>query len=112
MHREDAAFWAEVIGDREDALLHFTRVLRAENDELLVLNAEVDARGGTHPGGELVRRKRTRVHDHEIRLAEAGELFLARADEHGVHEERVVGPRADHADLDARARVPTGKSVE
>ena len=46
------------------------------------------------------------------RLAEARELLLRRADEHGVHEERVIRPRADDADLDAIARIPAREAVE
>ena len=53
-----------------------------------------------------------RVEDDEIRLAEARELLLRRADEHRVHEERVIGPRADDADLDAILRVPAREAVE
>ena len=37
---------------------------------------------------------------------------LRRADQHGVHEERVIRPRADDADLDAILRVPAGEAVE
>ena len=33
-------------------------------------------------------------------------------DQHGVHEQRVIGPRADHADLDAILRIPAGEAVE
>ena len=45
-------------------------------------------------------------------VAEAGEFLLRRADEHGVHEERVIRPRADDADLDAMLRIPAGEAVE
>ena len=45
-------------------------------------------------------------------VAEAREFLLRRADEHGVHEERVIRPRADDADLDAILRIPAGEAVE
>ena len=37
---------------------------------------------------------------------------LRRADEHRVHEKRVIRPRADDADLDAILRIPAGEAVE
>ena len=40
------------------------------------------------------------------------EFLLRRTDQHGVHEQRVIGPRADDAHLDAVARIPAGKAVE
>ena len=46
------------------------------------------------------------------RCAKAGELLLRRADEHGVHEQRVIRPRADDADFDAVFRIPAGEAVE
>ena len=42
-----------------------------------------------------------RVEDDQLRLTEACEFLFRRADEHGVHEECVIRPRADEADLDA-----------
>ncbi len=112
MHREHAAFRREVVRNRKDAFLHLAGVFGAEDDELLVLNAEVDARGRAHSGRELVRGKCARVEDDELRLTEAREFLFRRADEHGAHEERVIRPRADNADLDAILRVPAGEAVE
>ena len=57
----NAAFRREIIRHREDALLHLAGVFGAENNQLLVLDAEVDACGRAHAGGQLVRRERARV---------------------------------------------------
>src|SRR4029077_18605491 len=53
-----------------------------------------------------------RVDDDELRLTETCEFLFRRTDEHGAHEERVIWPRADDADLDAVFRVPAGEAVE
>ena len=50
VHREHAALRREVVGDGEDAFLHFAGVFGAEDDEFLVLEAEIDARGRAHAG--------------------------------------------------------------
>ena len=112
VHREHAPLRHEVVHDREDALLHLAGVLGAEDDELAVFEAEVDARRRGHAGGVAVGRERARVVDREVGLAEVRQLVRRRPDEHVVHEQRVVGPRADHADLDAIVRVPAGEAVE
>ena len=112
MHRKHAALGREIIRDGEDAFLHLAGVFGAEDDQFLVLEAEIDARRRTHATGQAIRGKRAGVDDDEVRLAEAGELVLRRTDQHGVHEERVIRPRADHADFDAVFRVPTGEAVE
>ena len=44
--------------------------------------------------------------------AEAREFLARRADEHRVHEQRVIRPRANHADLDAILRIPAREAVE
>src|SRR6266576_1107733 len=112
MHGEQPAFWRKVIGHSKHAFLHLTRVFGAEDDKLLILEAEVDARGRTHAGRQAICRKRAGVVDDEIGRAKAGEILLRWTDEHRVHEERVIRPRADHAYLDAMLRVPAGESVE
>ena len=50
--------------------------------------------------------------DDEIGRAEVCQLLLRRTDKHGVHEQRVIRPRTDHADLDAVLRVPAGETIE
>ena len=112
MHREHAALRREVVHNRKNAFFHLAGVFGTEDDELLVLDAEVDARGRAHAGRELVGGKCARVDDDELRLTEAREFLFRRADEHRVHEERVIRPRADDADLDAIIRVPAGEAVE
>ena len=76
MHREHAALRREVVRHREDALLHLARVFGAEDDEFLVLEAEVDARRRSHAGRQPIGREGSRIVDDEIRRAEARE-FLA-----------------------------------
>ena len=44
--------------------------------------------------------------------AEVREFLARRADQHRVHEERVIRPRADDAHLDAILRVPAGEAIE
>ena len=112
VHREHSALRRQVVRDGEDALLHLAGVFGAEDDELLVLNAEIDARRRAHAGGELVGGKCARIDNDELRLAETCQFLLRGADEHGVHEERVIRPRADDADLDAILRIPAREAVE
>ena len=108
MHREHAALRREVVGNRKDAFLHLAGVFGAEDDELLVFDAEVDAGGRAHAGREAVRGKCARVDDDELRLTELRQLLFRRADQHGVHEERVIRPGADDPHFDAIPRVPPG----
>ena len=65
-----------------------------------------------HAGGQAIRREGSRIVDDKIRRAEAREFLACRADEHRVHEERVIWPRADDADLDAILRIPSRETVE
>ena len=37
---------------------------------------------------------------------------LRRANQHGVHEKRVIWPRTNHPHLDPILRVPTGETIE
>ena len=55
----------------------------------MTLVLERDARDA--PVGPLVAR----VIDHEVGLAEILELLVRRPDQEVVHEERVIGPRAE-----------------
>ncbi len=102
----------EVVHDREDALLHLTGVLGAEDDHLVALEVDLDRGGGGHAGGEAVGGELAGVVDDEVGLAKVLELLLGRADEHVVHEERVVGTAANDADLDAVLGVPAGEAVK
>ena len=64
MHGKNPLLRHEVVHDREDALLHFSGILTAEDDEFPVFKIERDAGGGFDPfnsgiGGGLsgVRRQ-------------------------------------------------------
>ena len=70
--------------DGEDALLHLTGVLCAEDDHLHALEVDLDGRGRGHALGEAVRGELAGVVDDEVGLAEVGQLLLRRADEHVV----------------------------
>jgi hypothetical protein len=59
-----------------------------------------------------VGRETAGVVDHGIGVAELRQLLLRGPDQHRVHEQRVVGPRADHADLQAVLRIPAGEGVD
>ena len=72
-------FGREVVHDREHAFLHFAGVLGAEDDQLPVFEAQVDARLGRHAGGEPVGGKRAGVVDDEVGLAEVRQLLASSA---------------------------------
>ncbi len=112
VHREHAALRHQVVHDREDGLLHLARVLGAEDDNLAVLDAEVDARLGGHARGEPVGGEPARVVDDVIGRPEGGKLLPGGADEHVVHEQRVVGPLADDPDANSMVGVPAGEAVD
>src|SRR6266496_6125380 len=105
MHREQPALRRKVIGDGKYTFLHLAGVFGAEDNKLLILETEVDTRGRAHAARQAICRKRARIVDDEIGRAKAGEFLLRWTDEHRVHEERVIRPRADHAYLDAMLRV-------
>lgn len=71
---------------------------------------DVDRGGGGHVGSVAVDRERPRIEDGEVRLAKLGELLLGRADQHVVHEQRMVGARAHHTHLDAGLQSSTRPS--
>ena len=52
------------------------------------------------------------VEDDVIRFAESGQFGIGRADEHVVHEERVIRTGSDDADFQAVFFVPAGIAVE
>ena len=112
VHGKQPAPGREVVRHREHALLHFAGVFGAEDDELAVFEAEVNAGLRTDARGQAVGGELAGVVDDEVRLAEVRQLLFRRPDEHRVHEQRVIGPRADHANLDAILRVPAGEAVE
>ena len=62
--------------------------------------------------GEAVSREAPCIVDDNVGLSEFRQLMFRGPYEHGVHEQRVVRPRADDAHLDTILQVPTGKPVE
>ena len=70
--------------DGEDALLHLTGVLCAEDDHLHALEVDFNRGGGRHALGEAVRGELARVVDDEVGLAKVLELLFRRTDEHVV----------------------------
>ena len=112
VHGKMPAFRHDVVHHGEDALLHFAGVFGAEDDQLFVLERQVDGGRRGHPFGEAIGGKLAGVVDDEIGLAEVGEFFRRRPDHHGVHEERVVRPRADDADFQPMLRGPAGEAID
>ena len=112
VHREHAALRHQVVHDREDGLLHLAGVLGAEDDDLAVLDAEIDARLGGHARGEPVGGEPAGVVDDVIGRPEGGKLLPGGADEHDVHEQRVVGALADDPDANSMVGVPAGEAVD
>ena len=112
VHREDVALRREVVEQREHALLHLAGILGAEDHHLLRFERQVDARLRGHPVRPLVGRKPAGVVDHGVGVAEVGEFLLRGPDQHRVHEQSVVRPRADHANLEPVGRIPAGEGVD
>ena len=102
----------QVVHHREDALFHFAGVFGAQDDEFASLQADIDAGAGGHLVRVRIGGKLAGVVDHVVGLAEIGRFFRRGTDQHVVHEQRVVRPGADDADLDAIARVPAGETID
>ena len=108
-------FGHEVVHDREDALLHLAGVLGAEDDELaasrgdrstLVFDVMPVVR---RLAGKLRRRCRSRRRARRSSSSSS----RRRADQHVVHEQRVIRPRADRRGPSARlCRIPAGEAVD
>ncbi len=102
----------EVVHDREDTLLHLTGVLGTEDNHLATLEVDLNRGGRGHTSGETVGRELAGVVDDEVGLTKVLELLLGRADQHVVHEESVVGTRANDTDLEAVLGVPACETVK
>lgn len=74
----------DVVHHAKDALLHFPRVLRAEDDHLHPLKVDLDRRGGRHARGVSVGGKGASVENRKVWLAKVFELGVRRSDEHVV----------------------------
>lgn len=68
--------------DREDTLLHFSRVFRSENDHFVTLEVNLDGSLRSHTGSESIGRELTGVVNGEIRSTEFSEFLLRRTNEH------------------------------
>ena len=112
VHRQDAAAGHQVVHQREDALFHFAGVFGAEDDHLAPLEADVDAGARGHLMRVRIGGKLPGVVDHVVGLAEIRQLFGRGTDQHVAHEQRMVGPSTDHADLDPVTRVPAGETID
>lgn len=91
-------------------LLHLASIFGTQNDHFLLL--EVDGHGGVgcHGSGISVGRESTGVVD-DIVGVEVLQLFPRGTDEHVVHEQGMVGTRADDTHVDAVALVPASKTI-
>ena len=70
--------------NREDTLLHFTRVFGAKDDHFHTLKVDLHRRSAAHTLGESVGRELASVVDDEVGLAKVRQFFLSRADQHIV----------------------------
>ena len=77
----------------EDALLHLAGVFGAKDDHFLVFEAQVDAGLRGHARGQPVGGELAGVVDHEVGRAEVRQFRLRGPDQHGVHEQGMVGAR-------------------
>mmetsp|Transcript_36643 Transcript_36643/g.66230 ORF Transcript_36643/g.66230 Transcript_36643/m.66230 type:complete len:201 (+) Transcript_36643:978-1580(+) len=112
VHGEKSHLRQEIVHDGEDALLHLTCVFRAEDDDLLGLEVDRDGSRRGHAFGSSIGWEGARVVDGVVWLAKVLQLLWAWADEHVVHEQSVVGPACNDADLVAVLRIPAGVAIE
>ena len=112
MHRKDPLLGHQVVHDGEDALFHFAGILSPQDDDFtgFEVEAHVRVRGNILDAG--IGRNASGVEDDKIGLAERSQFVRAGPDKHVVHEQRVIGPRADHSHLEAVGRIPTGVAVQ
>ena len=61
--------------------------------------------------GMGICRKFSSIENHIIRFTKFLKLLCVRADEHVVHEQRVIGPAGNDSNLDPVFRIPTGKAA-
>lgn len=97
--------------DGEDALLHLTSVLCAEDDHFLLGKVDGDGSRRSHACRVAIRREGASVVD-DIVGVEVLQLLLGGPDQHVAHEEGMVGAGADNAHADAVALVPAGKAID
>ncbi len=112
VHREGPAPRHREVHRREHALLHLAGVVRAQDHHFAPVEVQLDAGARRDAGHPRIRRLVAGVEDQEVRIAELLELLGRRPDEQVVHEQGVVSPCADHADLDPVRRVPAREAVD
>ena len=74
----------EVVHDRENTLLHLSRVLCTEDDHFHTLEVDLDRGGGAHTLGEPVGGELTGIVDDEVWFTKVSKLVLGRPDQHIV----------------------------
>ena len=95
----------------KDALLHLTRILRAQNHHLLLRKVDRDRRSRRHPGRVSVRREGTGIIDGVIGLEML--QFLSRGtNEHVPHEQRMVSSGTDDSNIDPVSFIPACKTID
>ena len=112
VHRKHADFGHQIVHDREDALFHFTGVLRAQEHKFAILETESDTRLGGHAFNLGIGVSGAAVIDDEIGLAEVGQLLRCGADQHVVHKQRMIRLATDHSHLQLMLRIPAGVTIE
>ena len=74
----------KVVHDREDTLLHLSRVLGAEDDHFHTLEVDLDRGGRAHTLGESVGRELSGIVDDEVWFTKVAELLFGWSDQHIV----------------------------
>eukprot|EP01137_Pigoraptor_chileana_P000325 Opistho-2@36320 len=110
--RKHAGLGHQVVHDRKHALLHLSRILRAQNDHFAAPKVKRNARGARHALCVTIGREFASVVNCVIGLAKVLELLHSRADEHIVHEECVVCARTHDTDLNAVAGIPSCEAIK
>ena len=112
VHGKLALFRHEVVHDGEHAFFHLACVFGAEDDHVFIFKGERDGGGAGNAFDSTVGGAVAGVIDDVIRLAEIRQFGVGRADEHVVHEQRVVRAGGDDAHFQAVFFVPTGVAVQ
>mmetsp|Transcript_23072 Transcript_23072/g.27225 ORF Transcript_23072/g.27225 Transcript_23072/m.27225 type:complete len:271 (+) Transcript_23072:215-1027(+) len=112
MHAQDAPLRQEVVHDRENAFLHFARVLSSEDHHFARSEVQRDRSARAHAFGRPVARESTGVVNRVVWFTEVGKFLLCGADQHVVHEEGVIGAASNDPDLVAIIWIPPCKSVK
>ena len=112
VHRQYALFRHDVVHQREQGFLHFTGILGAQDDDLVGIQVQIDARLGRHTRRVAIRRKSSSIYYRAIGFAEIIQFRRRWPDQHVVHEECVVGTPAKHTNFDPVLGVPTSVSID